>query len=212
MTIPQMPINTNFNPTPTIYEQQTSGRHDLQNQGNIGKGNVVIVPQSDTADISFVNYTNTTLWNYKSESDRPSLPPAFTARGSGANIQENPASPEENFNALNSQLPEGMKGEMTAYPTPQTVAFNQILKSMAEAMTFQETVKVILSSENAINRQQANLRFPDQTFTNTLTAGNELVTTAERWLSDIGPNDPHYLEAQGLIDTVKNDLSQVKGG
>jgi hypothetical protein len=211
MTIPHLPININLNPTPTIYEQQTSARQDLQNQANMGKGNVVIVPQSDTDLIPFSKLAERNTWNYRSEADRPSLPPVFTARGSGATIEEKTGSAaEENYNILHDQLPEGLKADMAEYPTPLTASLTALLKSLAEGVTWQESVKVMLNSENAMNRQEANLKFPDQTFANTIAIGNELVTSAYQLLADIGPSDPHYLDVKAFVDDVNTYISQVK--
>lgn len=213
MTFPQLPINVNLNPTPTIYEQQTTARQDLQNQANIGKGNVVIVPQSDTDLIPFTKLAERNTWNYKSEADRPSLPPVFTARGSSAGAaEEKTGTAEENYNILHDQLPEGLKSDMAKYPSPLTVGFDNLLKKVAEGAVWQESVKVILGSENAINRQGANLQYPDGSFANTVASGREFVETALQLLNDIGPNDPHYLEVKAFVDDVQTNLVQVKGG
>lgn len=210
MTIPQLPINVNFNPTPTIYEQQTSGRQDLQDQALIGRGNVVKTMDTDLIPMSKLAERNT--WNYKSEADRPSLPPVFTARGSGAEIQEKTGKSEDNYNLLHDQLPEGLKADMAAYPTPLTAALTSLLKSLAEGVTWQESVKVMMQSENAINRQENNLKFPDHAFATTVAAGNQLVASAYELLKDIGPNDPHYLEVKAFVDSVSAHLEQVKEG
>lgn len=210
MTIPQLPININFNPTPTIYEQQTSGRQDFQNRADIGKGNVVIVPQSDADTVPFSKLAERNTWNYRSEADRPSLPLVFKAFGSGATIEEKSGNTEENYTMLHDQLPEGLKADMAAYPTPLTVALENLLKSLATGVVWQESVKVMLSSENAINRQQNNLKYPDQTFANTVAAGKSLVASAYKLLDEIGQNDPHYLEVKTFVDTVQTDLSLVK--
>lgn len=211
MTIPHLPININLNANPTIYEQQTTGRLDLQNRADIGRGNVVITPQSDADLIPFSKLAERNTWNYRSEADRPSLPPVFTTRGSGATFEERIGTSKENYDALHDQLPEGLKADMAKYPTPLTVALESLLKSLAEGVTWQQSVTVMLTSENAAVRQQVNQNFPNYTFTNTIAMGNELVASADQLLSEIGQNDPHHLEVKAFVDDIRTHLSQVTG-
>lgn len=211
MTLPLLPFNIpNFSPTPTIYEQQTSGRHDLQNEANIGKGNVVIVPQSQADLIPFSKLAERNTWNYKSEADRPTLTQVFTTRGSGVEIQDKTTS-DANYNILYNQLPDDLKNDMEKYPTPLTIAFTSVLKMLADAITWQQTVKVVSNTENAINRQGQNQRYPDQSFANTVAVGKELVSYANSLLEKIGKNDPHYLEVKQFVDSVDANLKSVQG-
>lgn len=213
MTIPQMPISYNPSPTPTIYERETTAQHDLQNKGDMADRKfqgAVIIPQSEADSVPFTKYAERSTWNYKSEADRPSLPPVFTARGAPASPEEKTGSAEANYSELHDQLPDGLKATMKDYPSPLTVAFDNVLKLLGAGAAWLESVTTMLSSENATARMEVNKRYPDGSFANTVASGKDYVESALQLLDDIGPNHPDYLEVKGFIDTVKNDLDKVK--
>lgn len=208
MTISSGGLNVNFNQTPTIYEKETSGAKNLQNTADMGKGNVVIASQTDL--IPFTKMGDRNVWNYKAEQERPSLMPNTTLRGSGADIQNRDDNWKTHYDSLFNQLPDELKLQLAGVPSPVTATLKAVLDLAANAIAAQERALLLIQTENALARTAELKRFPNQAYKQSLEMGNELVALTEKWVDEIGPNDPSYIESKDFIGNVRALLQGTK--
>lgn len=209
MTISSGGFNINFNPTPSIYERETSGTKDMQNAGDLGKGSVVISSQTDL--VPFTKMGDRNVWNYKAEQERPSLMPNIILRGSGADIQDKDEGWKTAQNTLYNQLPEATKLLLAGVPTVYIAALKFVLDLSAKALAWQEKALVLIQTENALARREENKRFPDKAYKQSLELGKELSELTEKWVEEIGPNDPSFIESKEFLDNVKILLVSTRG-
>lgn len=203
MTISSGGFNVNLNPTPSIYERETAGAKDMQNAADMGKGNVVIASQTDL--IPFTKMDDRNKWNYKSEPERPSLMPNVLLRGAGADIRE-PTNWQSQYDALYDQLPDDAKLALAGLPTVYTAALKFVIDLAANVLEWQDKAVMASQMENALNRIQDNLRFPDGVYRKSLELGEELASLTEKWVGELGQNDPSYIETMEFVDAVKTLL------
>lgn len=208
MTISGGGLNINYNPTPSIYEQQTTGQQELQKQADIGKGNVVIASQTDLIPMSKMAERNT--WNYKSEAGRPSLLPMGTLRGSSPDSTVRDEGWLTRYGELFDELPEDIKAELLGLSTINTEAMKLILELAARAINWQDQAAKMVNNESALIRTQINLDFDRGLLANSKDMGEEFLKNAENWLETLGRNDPQYLESKEFINTLKEFLKEVR--
>jgi hypothetical protein len=209
MTISGGGLNVNFLPTPSIYEQQTGAQQELQKQADIGKGNVMIVPQSQQDMIPFPKMAERNTWNYKSESNRPSLLPMGTLRGSGPDFEVKDERWQAHYELLFDELPEEVKEELLGLPTINSEALKLILELAARFMDWQDQAERVVGSEHAEIQAQANLAFGNATFINSKALGKELLEGSEKWLEELGANDPLYAETKEFIAALREILGEL---
>lgn len=208
MTISSGGFNVNFNPTPTIYERETTGSKDLQNAGDIGKGNVVISSKTDL--IPFTKLDDRNKWNYKAEPERPALMPNNILRGSGAEVVNRDEGWRTQYERLYDRLPDDVKLQLAGLPTVYTAALKFVLDLAAHALNWQAKALLYTQTENALNRVNENLKFPDRTYGSSLRFGKELTKTLEKWVDAIGHNDPSYIESKEFLQIVRTLLKGTK--
>lgn len=209
MTISSGGLNVNFNQTPTIYEKETSGAKDMQNAADMGKGNVVILAQTDL--VPFTKMGDRNVWGYKAEPERPSLMPNTILRGSGADIQNKNEDWKSHYETLYNQLSDDLKLQLAGLPTYDTATLKFIINFGAEALDWQEKALLLIQTENALARTAEIRRFPDQAYKQSLELGKELTALTEKWVNEIGPNDPSFIEAKEFLDNVNTLLQETKG-
>jgi hypothetical protein len=210
MTISSGGYNVNFNPTPTIYERQTQGAVDLQKKGEIGQGAVVIMPQAQQDMVPFTKLVGSNVWNYKAESDRPTLVPVGYLRNAGAEIQQGGGQNwVEQYAELYEALPEDVKDAIQNDPSLATNSFVAVMETAAKVIQWQQDASAIENSENAVNRAAANQTFPRETFANSLSVGKELSEAANGLLNEIDPNNPNYGEAVAFNEEYNGLLNEI---
>lgn len=207
MTISGSGLNVNFSPTPSINERESTAQTQLQKEGAIGQGNVVMVPQSQQDLISFTTMAKRTTLNYKSET--PSLaPPKSAERGSGPQFETNEEGWEDNYAGLFDKLPADLKALLAKDPS-LLATVTVVLEIAAKVLDWQKGAIDGLNSENAINRALENANLPQAAFGGSYLTTKELVDFANEYLNAAGPNDPTYgdlkefiLQAGGLINEI----------
>lgn len=203
-----------YNPqyiNPSIYERETTGQKQLQKEADIGRGNVVIIPQSQQNDVPFIHLAERNILNYRSEADRPSLWPMGQMRGSAPLIRGNVLDWETHYLELFEALPKEVKEELE-YRLATGEAFKEVLQMAATLLAWQELVKISMESENALKRVENNARFSIEAFKSALEIGNEMAELSKKWLEILGVNDPAYLAANEDLANFKAILSEIKMG
>ncbi len=201
-----LPNLTPANQTP--YEQQTSGQTDLKNAADMGRGHVVIVPQSQSADVSFVLMGRHNLQDYKAERDNPTLIPLMHLYGSGPDIKSKDEGDKAHFNNLFDHLPEDVKTMLAGLPTVYTAALKFVLDLAANALNWQDKAHVQSQTENALNRAEVIKKLPDASYKESLKLGQEIADGIETWMEKLGKNDPDYIST---IDFVRDAKEILKG-
>lgn len=197
------PPSPSFSPTPTIFEQETTGRHDLQNKGDIGRGNVVIVPQSSTDEVPLSKLAERNTWNYKSESGRPSLKPAGQLRGNAPEVgQKSDPKIAEYANELIDELPIEMQTELKQPTMEETGTVQDVLLMGAQTMAWVDGVSTTMTSENAQVRSQINGQLATTANQNALGLVNELSESMQNALNEVGANAPFFQESSGFVADV----------
>lgn len=205
------PPTPSFSPTPTIFEQETTGRHELQNKGDIGRGNTVIVPHTDDIPMSKLAERNT--WNYKSESGRPSLRPAGQLRGNAPEMSQKEDPKIAGYaNELTEELPIELQAELQQPTMEETGALQDVLKLGAQTMAWVDGASIMMASENAIGRAQINQSLPAAVNQNALAQVDELAETMQNALNEVGPNAPFYQESSGFVSDVATIAQERQRG
>lgn len=188
--------------TPSIYERETSGQAAQKNTGEV-RGNVTMVPQSQAVDISFTKLGDRNKWDYKSEPERPALMPNIVLRGAGSEIKNTDDGAKAQLAKLYDQLPDDLKLELAGLPTEETAAFKFVLEFVANGLDAQERAALLCQTENALAREDENRRFPDRAYSSGIKLGKELVDLFEKWVQEVGQNDPGSIAANEFIDDAK---------
>ncbi len=195
--------------TPSIFEKETAGQISQKNTGEV-RGNVTIVPQSQTDDISFTKMDDHNKWDYKAEQERPALRPNNVLRGAGSDIQSSDEGVKAQLSKLYDQLPDDTKLELAGLPTVYTAALKFVLDLAANALDSMEKAAIKSQTENALARADENRRFPDRAYLTSIELGKELAGLTEKWVNDLGENDPGYLSASEFIEDAKALLNGTK--
>lgn len=203
MTISSGGFNVEFSPTPTIYQQQVSGQHDLQNEANIGRGNVVIVPQSQQNDIPFSQLDQRNIWNYKSDSGHPTLLAQGQLRGATGDPQVRDDSWQPAYEELLNQLPEDVQNAVANAVTPEAVVLKEVLQFGARGLDIVNSSEKSVAAENAVNRAKMSQGYAEFILANARGNAEELQAIANHLLDEIGPNDPHYSETNDYLGSVQ---------
>lgn len=198
---------------PTIYEKETSGQQAQKNTGEV-RGNVTMVPQSQADDVPFTKLDDRNKWDYKSEPERPALMPNTVLRGAGSEIKNSDEGAKAQLERLMDQLPDDTKLELAGLPTIYTAALKFVLDLAANALDSMEKAAIQTQTENALARADENRRFPDRSYVTSINLGKELAGLTEKWVNEIGGNDPGSLaasefieNAQALINGTKHDAN-----
>lgn len=197
--------------SPSIYEKETTGQIAQKNTGDV-RGNVTMVPQSQSDDISFTKMDDRNRWDYKSEPERPALRPNSVLRGSGSEVTSSDDGVKAQMAKLMDQLPDDTKLELAGLPTVFTAALKFVLDLAANALEAQEKAAIQSQTENALARADENRRFPDKSYLTSIELGKELAGLTEKWVSEIGENDPGSIAAGEFIEDAKALLSGTKHG
>lgn len=207
------PPTPSFSPTPTIYEQETTGRHDLQNKADIGRGNVVIVPQSSTDEVPLSKLAERNTWNYKSESGRPSLRPAGQLRGNAPELTQKEDPKIAGYTSeLTDELPVELQAELKQPTMKETGSLQDVLKLGAQTMAWVDGASTMLASENAQMRAQVNGTLSTAVNQSALNQVNELTESMQNALNEAGPNAPFYQESSGFVADVAFIAQERQGG
>lgn len=191
---------------PSIFEKETTGQLAQKNTGEV-RGNVTIVPQSKSDDISFVQLDNHNKWDYKGEPNNPSISPHTMIRAPGPNIENSDEGAKAQLAKLYDQLPDDTKLELAGLPTIYTAALKFVLDLAANALDTQEKAAIQIQTENALARADENRRFPDRSYSTSIALGNELAGLTEKWVQELGENDPDSLAASEFIEDAKSLLN-----
>lgn len=202
MAISGSGFNINPTPEPTIFHLQTTGQFEQKNAGDV-RGNAVILPQSASDDVSFTKLDNRNKWDYKSESERPSLTPNTILRGSGPQIKNTDDGWRAQYEDLLNHLPDDVKLELAGLPTVYTAALKFVLDLAANALDSQSKALQMSQSENALARVNENAKLPEKAYQVALAFGDELTSVLERWIKAIGQNDPGYQENIEFLGDAK---------
>lgn len=191
---------------PTIYEKETSGQQAQKNTGEV-RGNVTMVPQSQSDDVPFTKLDDRNRWDYKSEPERPALRPNSVLRGAGSEVKESDEGAKAQLSKLLDQLPDDTKLELAGLPTVFTAALKFVLDLAANALEAQEKAAIQSQTENALARADENRRFPDRAYLTSMELGKELAGLTKKWVDEIGENDPGALAASEFIEDAKDLLN-----
>lgn len=204
--------NPSFSPTPTIFEQETTGMHDLKNKGDVGRGNVVIVPQSQTDEIPFSKLAERNTWNYRSEADNPTIKSPGQLRGNAPDLSQKDDQWKASYNELIADLPVELQTELQQPTMEETGTLQDILVLGARTMTWVDSVSTMMASENAQNRAQLNGALPVFANQNALAQVNELRESMQNTLNEVGQNAPFYQESSGFIADVASIAEERSEG
>lgn len=198
---------------PSVYEKETSGQQTQKNTGEV-RGNVTMVPQSQADDVPFTKLDDRNRWDYKSEPERPALMPNSVLRGAGSEIKNTDEGAKAQLARLMDQLPDDTKLELAGLPTVYTAALKFVLDFAANTLDSMEKAAIQTQTENALARADENRRFPDRSYITSINLGKELAGLTEKWVNEIGVNDPGSLaasefieDAQALINGTKHDVN-----
>lgn len=204
MTISSGGGNINYNPQPSIFELTTTGRESVANQGALGLGNTVILPHTD--DIPFTQMDNRSLWNYKSESDRPTLKPPGAFRTAPAEVTEKEANWAEIFEELVSQLPIDVQQGLLEGDEEEFKALKNVLEDASQMLQNQEKIVNRMEAPTIKEMTELNANFPSVIFANALVFGKDIINKGEETLELFTANDPDYLACADLLDNIKDLL------
>lgn len=194
---------------PSIYEKETTGQLAQKNTGEV-RGNVTMVPQSQADDVSFIKMDDRNRWDYKSEPERPALRPNTILRGAGAEVSSTDEGVKAQLAKLFDQLPDDTKLELAGLPTVYTAALKFVLDLAANALEAQEKAAIQSQTENALARADENRRFPDKAYLTSIDLGKELAGLTEKWVQELGENDPNSISANEFIEDAKALLNGTK--
>lgn len=211
MTISGSGYNPNLFVNPSIYEKETSGQRQLQKEADIGRGNVVIVPQSQQDLVPLTHLAERNTWNYKSDANHPSLRLVGQLRGAGAEVRGGALEWEKHYLELYEELPAQVKADLE-YLLPIGESLKEVLEIASKLLAWQEIAKVRAESENALQRVESNLSFPLEAFRNAFEMGNEMSKFAKKWLEILGANDPAYLGASEDLTAFTALLNEIEFG
>lgn len=190
----------------TPFEQQTSAQYDLKNTADMGRGHVVIVPQSQAADVSFVLMGRYNLQDYKSERNNPTLVPLMHLYGGAPDIEDKDEGDKAHFNNLFDRLADDVKTMLAGLPTVYTAALKFVIDLAANALNWQDKAQLQSQTENALNRAEAIKRQPDSNYRESLALGKEIADGVEKWMEKMGKNDPDYISTMDFVRDAKEIL------
>lgn len=211
MTISGSGYNANLNPpTPSIYETETSGQKSMQNDANIGRGNVVIVPQSKQDDLPFTRLFERNTWNYKSESNTPTLLPQGQVRGAGVIIKPNEERVLELYEELLKSLPEDVKELLLGPPTTYIEAFKKVMRALAEGERWLEGALENVLKEGALSRAKAIEEAPVKQLIHSQAVTKEVLLSLKGILEEGEASHPDVLEGKEKITSFLDHIDEVK--
>lgn len=194
---------------PSVFEKETTGQQVQKNMGEV-RGNVTIVPQSKADDVSFVQVDNHNKWDYKGEPNNPAIVPQGMVRASGPDIENSDEGAKAQLAKLYDQLPDDTKLELAGLPTVYTAALKFVLELAANALDQQAKAAIQIQTENALALADENRRFPDRSYSTAIELGNELAGLTEKWVQELGENDPGSIEAGEFIEDAKDLINGTK--
>lgn len=212
MTIGNNPIYdpSIFNPTPPIFQQETSGANTSRNQGLMGQVTVVVSSAGDTEVIPFTKFDNRNKWQYKSESNIPTLKPSSVARDAGANPTTHDDAWLETYDNNYGQLEPDVRAALEGTPTLNGGAMVAVLEVFSRVQSWMGGAEAATETESAQNLSQYNQQFPNAAFVSSVHTGSDLADSAAGILDTLGPNDPSYLDAQGFVNNMITLLNEIK--
>jgi hypothetical protein len=205
MTISSSGFNPIVTPQQTVFEKQTTGQHDLKNTGEV-RGNVTILPQSQSDSIPFTKLDDHNKWDYKSEPENPTLMPNITLRGAGADVKTSDEGVQAHAENLFAQMTDDVKLELAGLPTTLTAALRFVIDIGANTLEWQDKALIKTQSENALARVEENKKAPHTAYEQSLKLGTEIAGITEKWVQEIGQNDPGFIDASEFLEDTKNLL------
>ncbi len=199
-----------FSPTPTIYEQQTTGIEKQRNEGaTSSKGTVVILPDTTLLPMSQIAY-RTAYNGYKSEAGRPSLPPVGQLRGNAPERGLKDDGWKAHYEEFVSQLPSILQEELKRMRLEGIDTFKEALEILSHAASWVESTETLNRSETTQNRQKVNAQFVPGGYASASDAASELLEAMKGNLGAIGPNAPYYDESMGFANELQALLKEVR--
>lgn len=191
------------NPTPYIFEQETTGSTSLRNQGQMGFG-VPIQPNTD--QLTLANLIDRNIFQgYRSDQPRPPAPPAGSLRTSGAKAdQGGTLGWEDNYNELASDLPPELTNVLAE---PE---FKAVLSVAANVLSGLDKTDRMDVREEALNNANQNISLPERALGGFLTYGGEFIKEAASILDQKGANDPEYLAQKESLQQFENLFNRFK--
>lgn len=199
-----------FSPTPTHFEKETTALESFKNKAEFGKGNVVITPNTD--DIKFTQQNDRNVWNYNSTSSRPLLPPAGQLRGNAPQLSTADEAWKAGYDELTNDLDPELQAELENPTLEETGTLKDVLIVAGRTMNWVDTVSNTIGGENAIARTNANAELPAFANTVALSQVDDIASSLDGTLDEIGPNAPFYQDSKGLVDDAKHFVQERAGG
>lgn len=192
-----------FSPSP-IPEDQIAQK----NVGDVGRNNVVIVPGDKMEEIPLSKLAERNTWNYKTTADRPTLKNMGQLRGLSADLKASDEGWKTLYNDLLQSLPKEILASLLE-KQPEALQLAAVIQEVAQALSALNLVEAQLQTEAAIQKAAIRQQFPLFCVSNGWVQGKELLNTAQKWLEEIGPNDPHYVEIQDQLSGLEIALTSL---
>jgi hypothetical protein len=151
----------------------------------------------DSIEFSFTNVGGN-IWNYSADSNRPTLMPMGNLRISREKSQ-NDDSWKKKFDELVDQLPPSLKAKLIAQygkVGPQRdadySALGKTLTLLAKGLSWTETQTAAESNKAEEERTLYNQTLPGRALKGIVGQGRSMLTSAESYLDQTGPNDIHH--------------------
>ena len=190
---------------PQIRESETTAFTEIMK-----KNILAMLPPDSLEVIPFTQRSYDEAFKYKSEAGKPSLHPLLSLRaGLPETIEEEVWQPV--YQSLVDSLPQDVKEQLEQEGLkpfgdrdPGFVAFNSLLILISKGVGWLESVTqpVAPSSQDELNFLQ-NLALPYVALNAVVDQSQSLLSDAQSYLDNVGPNYPQY-------DTVANYLGQIK--
>lgn len=188
-----------FSPTPTVFEQETTARLNLQKKAEIGQGNVLIVPQSEASDVNFVNQNKRNTEKYKSDSGRPSLKSVGQQRLNAPELSSKDIGWQKTFNSLVDSVEDpDLQAEIQQPTLPETEALREVFEAGARGVLWLNSAAAGLEMDSAKAKAAENKQLVFQGFHEARSQGKEIASSVNETLDSVGPNFPEYDETKEL--------------
>lgn len=202
-----------FSPTPTHFEQETSARFNLQNQGQIGKGNVVIVPQSQLDEVPLSKLAERNTWNYRSDASRPSLKSVGQNRMNAPELLNRDAGWQGVYNSLIGTVQDKDLAQELNNPTlPETRSLLEVFETSARGIEWLAGASASLETESAQKKGEENREFTGQGFLSAKALGEEILEAVNRNVDIAGLNLPEHGEVKELSTNFQELLGETDNG
>ncbi len=195
------------------------GPRELETTAAVVVNKEALAIVADTIVMSFTKMASG-LWNYNATSSQPELShPLETIRSATLGTKDDDSNWGKFYDDLVKQMPAETAARLLREKEkakedrdPSYTALDQFLTSAAKGLAFIESASEIGAPTSISLRNQAlNLALPSILAENFGKNGEFILNEAEKFLDNLGPNDPHYDKLTNNLDQGRAALKFMQG-